>query len=205
MLLNLLRVLPRGEPAGFSVVSIIREAELRADEDDLPVQHEHAAVVSNPRVDDRHPDVTQDGISRVVAQQIRETLPRVFDGVDLEEVVLAPVPGNFQLRADAVARSCFLRLEDRSLHARDVPFKIERPLVQGTRRETCDSHRGRVSTNDARVARIGQKSSSTILAVGQGRGKSLELNLDRPALYEAPTRWQDGGEAKSRRLGSVRV
>ena len=50
MILDLLLVLPGREPARFSIISVVCEAELGANQENLPVQHEYSAIIPHPSV-----------------------------------------------------------------------------------------------------------------------------------------------------------
>ena len=101
---------PGGEPSPLAVVAVVGHRHLGADHKDGAVQEHHAAVVQHPQVHNGHPDVHDH--PRRVGQQLQQHLPRVLHRVQLQEVVLAPVPWDFQLGAHPVRRPRLPRAAD---------------------------------------------------------------------------------------------
>mmetsp|Transcript_29678 Transcript_29678/g.79690 ORF Transcript_29678/g.79690 Transcript_29678/m.79690 type:complete len:715 (-) Transcript_29678:189-2333(-) len=116
--LDAAREAPRREPAALTVVAIVGEVELGANEQHARVEAEHAAVVAHALVQDGHAKIAEQVARGAGAQEVREGLPRVQQRVLLEEVVFAPVARDLELRAKAVARPKLARTSNRFFNAR---------------------------------------------------------------------------------------
>jgi hypothetical protein len=71
-----------------------------------------------------HTNIAQDAVGGVIPQKLIETLPRVLDGVHLEEMVFAAVSRKLELRTDTIARAAGLRLDDRRLDSSEISLEI---------------------------------------------------------------------------------
>lgn len=75
-----------------------------------------------------HAKVTQNTIR--FGKQLVEGIPRMNEGIVLQEVVLAAVPGNFQLRPKAVRASFSFCDSYGFSYTRNVSLEVQRPLVE---------------------------------------------------------------------------
>ena len=98
----------------------------------------HAAVVAHSVVHHRHAKVTEQAVCAAVAEELGQHLPRVGLGVFLEKVVLAPVAGDLELRAEAQRRTGLPRLGDGLPDALQIAREVHRPLVQVARGNHSD-------------------------------------------------------------------
>jgi hypothetical protein len=69
------------------VVSIVRQGQLRPNEEDLFVVAEKPAIIPHILVLDGHPDIQQDILTVWMLDDLAQTLPTVHVGVTLEKVV----------------------------------------------------------------------------------------------------------------------
>jgi hypothetical protein len=77
VLLGLLVLLPRREPPQFAVVAVVGHPHLGADQEDLFVEEDDAAVVDDVLVDDGHADVDEHVFGVFALEDLDEDLPRV--------------------------------------------------------------------------------------------------------------------------------
>ena len=152
MVLDLLRVLPGRKPARFSVVSVVGEAELGANKENLAVQHKDSAIIPHPSVNDGHADVADYVIRLISTKQVGKGFPRVFRRVQFQEVVFAAISRQLELGSDAVSGTPPFGYRYRRLDASQVTFEVQRPLVESAGGETCHSHRERIPLHVGLVA-----------------------------------------------------
>ena len=144
MILNLLLVLPGREPARFSIISVVCEAELGANQENLPVQHEYSAIIPHPSVNDGHTDIADNFVCLISIEQIGKTFPRVFRRVQFQEVVFAAISWQLELGSDAVSGTPPFGCRYRRLYASQVTFEVQCPLIESTGGKTRYSHRERI-------------------------------------------------------------
>jgi hypothetical protein len=96
-------MLPGSEVATLPIVTFIGEVHLWPDEQHLPIQDKDAAVVTHTPVNDRHAHIHHHVLAVLALQKGSKTLPRVINGVWLQEMVIAAIPGDLKLRTDAVS------------------------------------------------------------------------------------------------------
>ena len=144
MILNLLLVLPGREPARFSIISVVCEAELGANQENLPVQHEYSAIIPHPSVNDGHTDIADNFVCLISIEQIGKTFPRVFRRVQFQEVVFAAISWQLELGSDAVSGTPPFGCRYRRLYASQVTFEVQCPFFPYNFYFLFYSHRERI-------------------------------------------------------------
>lgn len=126
---------PGREPPPLPVVAVARQRQLGAQQQHAAVEQEGPRVVAHAAVRHGQACVHHQPCGTVAAQQHRHRLPRVRLRVRLQEVVLAAVAGQLQLRPHPERRATRLRRGARRNHPLQVAVEVERPLVEGAGRE----------------------------------------------------------------------
>ena len=145
MILDLLLVLPGREPARFSIIPVVCEAELGANQENLPVQHEYSTQLYRTlSVNDGHTDIADNFVCLISIEQIGKTFPRVFRRVQFQEVVFAAISWQLELGSDAVSGTPPFGCRYRRLYASQVTFEVQCPLIESTGGKTRYSHRERI-------------------------------------------------------------
>jgi len=109
----------------------IRQPHLRPDQDDLAVIEDDAAVVAHIAVPHGHAHINQNVLAVRVVDDAGQHLPRVQEGVALEEVVEAAIAGDLELGADAQGGAGGFGAADALDDAGGVALEVEGPLVEG--------------------------------------------------------------------------
>lgn len=121
---------PGCEPPPLPVVAVVRQRGLGAQQQHAAVQAERAAVVAHAPVGGGQPHVRQQAPRGRATQQPGQRLPAVRLCVSLQEVVLAAVAAELQLRPHPQRRPRRPRGRARRLRARQVAVEVKGPLVE---------------------------------------------------------------------------
>ena len=86
--------IPGNEEPSFAIITIVGHVHLGPNENDLPVEHENATVVTDILMHDGSPNVHEHVFREVfwVVEDFAYDLPRVRKSVLLQKVILTTVP-----------------------------------------------------------------------------------------------------------------
>lgn len=120
---------PGDEIPHLSIVPIVCQEQLGADQEYFSIQGKDTAVESVIAMHNRHANVQKNTVARLVPENPHEHLPAVEIQVCLQKVIEAPIATDFQFWTNSQLCPYSFRFADAFNNAGRVALEIKRPLI----------------------------------------------------------------------------